>query len=196
MIIKKAEFLKSYAFGYSGGDKDEICVVGRSNVGKSSFINALCNNGKLAKASSTPGRTRLINVFSINGGEFNLVDLPGYGYAKASKTEKETWDELMGHYFENANTLKQVIVLTDIRNTSEKDRQMLGYLYYYQIPFTVLATKCDKVTKSALHGEIGKVSTYLGLGRDNIIPFSAVTKFGLDKVLARLDQILHSENSN
>ena len=89
MIIKKAEFIKSYTFGYSGGDIAEICVVGRSNVGKSSFINALCNNGKLAKTSSLPGRTRLINVFSINDGQFNLVDLPGYGYAKASKADKE-----------------------------------------------------------------------------------------------------------
>ena len=98
----------------------------------------------------------------------------------------------MGHYFENANSLKQVIVLTDIRNTSIKDKEMLNYLYYYQIPFTVLATKCDKITKSALYGEVNKVSSYLGLGRDNIIPFSAVNKLGLDKVLARLDEILHN----
>ena len=192
MIIKRAEFIKSYTLGYSGGEVPEICVVGRSNVGKSSFINALCNNGKLAKTSSLPGRTRLINIFGINGGEFYLVDLPGYGYAKASKTDKESWDELMGHYFENATSLKQVIVLTDIRNTSIKDKQMLEYLYYYQIPFTVLATKCDKVSKASLLKEVNKVSSYLGLGRDNIIPFSAVNKLGLDKVLARLDEILYN----
>lgn len=88
MIIKNAQFVKSYSLGYNGSTNNEICVVGRSNVGKSSFINALCNNYKLAKTSSTPGRTRLINVFSINGGQFNLVDLPGYGYALASKAEK------------------------------------------------------------------------------------------------------------
>lgn len=193
MVIKKAEFVRSYTFGYNGSDKKEICVVGRSNVGKSSFINALCNNKKLAKASSTPGRTRLINVFSINDGEFELVDLPGYGYALASKADKETWDEIMGHYFENSQSLTQVFVLTDIRNTSKKDIEMLNYLYYYQIPFTVIATKCDKVTKSALFGEVSKVANFLGLGRDNVIPFSAVTKQGIDKVLARLDQILHSE---
>ncbi|MBE5730987.1 MAG: ribosome biogenesis GTP-binding protein YsxC, partial [Clostridiales bacterium] len=143
--------------------------------------------------SSTPGRTRLINVFSINGGEFDLVDLPGYGYALASKADKETWDEIMGHYFENSKSLTQVFVLTDIRNTSKKDIEMLNYLYYYQIPFTVIATKCDKVTKSALFCEVSKVANFLGLGRDNVIPFSAVTKQGLDKVLARLDQILHSD---
>lgn len=194
MEIKKAEFIKSYTFGYNGSDRKEICVVGRSNVGKSSFINALCNNKKLAKASSTPGRTRLINVFNINSGEFNLVDLPGYGYAQASKADKESWDELMGHYFENSKSLVQVIVLTDIRNTSTKDVEMLNYLYYYQIPFTVVATKCDKVTKSALFGEIGKLSTHLKIGRDNIIPFSAVTKFGVDKVLNRIEQILSYEN--
>ncbi len=192
MIIKKAEFIKSYTFGYNGDTIPEICVVGRSNVGKSSFINALCGNGKLAKTSSTPGRTRLINVFSINNGEFNLVDLPGYGYAKASKTDKETWDDLMGHYFETSTSLKQVLVLTDIRNNSEKDKQMLGYLYYYQIPFTLIATKCDKVNKAALYGELNKVSSFLGLGRDNIIPFSSVTKMGSDKVLARLDEVLHN----
>lgn len=189
MIIKKAQFIKSYTFGYSGGTKPEICVVGRSNVGKSSFINALCGNGKLARASSTPGRTRLINVFEING-EFNLVDLPGYGFAKANKAEKESWDELMGHYFENTKTLRQVIVLTDVRNTSEKDKQMLDYLYYYQIPFTVVVTKCDKVSKSALLNEVSKTANFLGLGRDNVIAFSSVTKLGLSKVLDRFDEVL------
>lgn len=193
MIIKNAKFVKSFTFGYNGDKVPEICVVGRSNVGKSSFINALCGNGNLARTSSTPGRTRLINVFSINNGEFNLVDLPGYGYAKASKSDKETWDDLMGHYFETSTSLKQVLVLTDIRNNSEKDRQMLGYLYYYQIPFTLIVTKCDKINKAALFSEVNKVASFLGLGRDNVIPFSAVTKFGLDKVLIRLDEILHKE---
>ncbi len=192
MIIKKAEFVRSFTYGYNGDTVPEICVVGRSNVGKSSFINALCGNSKLAKTSSTPGRTRLINVFSINNGEFNLVDLPGYGYAKASKSDKETWDDLMGHYFETSTSLKQVFVLADIRNNSEKDKQMLGYLYYYQIPFTLIVTKCDKINKAALYGEINKVSSYLGLGRDNVIAFSSTTKLGLDKVLDRLDEVLHS----
>ncbi len=193
MIIKKAEFVRSYSLGYSGSDIDEICVVGRSNVGKSSFINAICNNGKLAKTSSLPGRTRLINVFSINDGQFNLVDLPGYGYAKASKVDKETWDELMGHYFETANKLRQVIVLTDIRVTSIKDKQMLEYLYYYQIPFTVLATKCDKITKSALIGFLKNTSTFLGLGRDDIIPFSSVNKMGMDSVLSKIERVLKTQ---
>ncbi len=190
MIIKKAEFIRSYSLGYDGSGNDEICVVGRSNVGKSSFINAICGNGKLAKTSSLPGRTRLINVFSINGGEFNLVDLPGYGYAKASKAEKATWDELMGHYFETADRIRQVIVLVDIRNTSIKDKQMLEYLYYYQIPFTVVATKCDKVTKSALKTELNKMASYLGLGKDNLIAFSSVSKLGISEVLGRFDDIL------
>ncbi len=194
MIIKRAEFVRSYSLGYNGSDNDEICVVGRSNVGKSSFINAICGNGKLAKTSSLPGRTRLINVFSINGGQFHLVDLPGYGFAKASKADKETWDELMGHYFESADRLKQVIVLVDIRNTSIKDKQMLEYLYYYQIPFTVVATKCDKVSKSALKIELNKVASYLGLGKDNIIAFSSVRKLGIDEVLHRFDEILIQKN--
>ncbi len=192
MIIKKAKFVKSFTYGYNGDTVPEICVVGRSNVGKSSFINALCGNSKLAKTSSTPGRTRLINVFSINNGEFNLVDLPGYGYAKASKSDKETWDDLMGHYFETSTSLKQVFVLADVRNNSEKDKQMLGYLYYYQIPFTLIVTKCDKINKAALFGEINKISSYLGLGRDNVIAFSSTTKLGIDKVLNRLDEVLHN----
>lgn len=190
MIIKRAEFIRSYSLGYDGSGNDEICVVGRSNVGKSSFINAICGNGKLAKTSSLPGRTRLINVFSINGGEFNLIDLPGYGYAKAAKAEKAMWDSLMGHYFETADRIRQVIVLVDIRNKSIKDKQMLEYLYYYQIPFTVVATKCDKVTKSALKIELNNVASYLGLGKDNIIAFSSVSKLGINEVLSRLDDIL------
>lgn len=190
MIIKRAEFLKSYSIGYSGGKINEICVVGRSNVGKSSFINAVCNNGKLAKTSSLPGRTRLINVFSINDGQFDLVDLPGYGYAKASKADKESWDSLIDYYFNNTISLKHVFVLVDIRNDSPKDKQMLEYLYYYRIPFTVVATKCDKISKSKLNAEISKVASFLGLGMDNIIPFSSVNKFGINKIYEKLDQIL------
>lgn len=190
MQIKKAEFLKSFAFGYEGGSAPEICVVGRSNVGKSTFINTICNNGKLAKTSSTPGRTRLINIFSINDGQFNLVDLPGYGFAKASKTDKDTWDELMGHYFEHSNAIKQVFVLVDIRNRSEKDKQMLEYLYYYRIPFTVIATKCDKIKKSALINELTATAAFLGLGRDNLIAYSSVSKLGTDKIMFRLEEIM------
>lgn len=191
MIIKNARFLKSYSLGYSGSTNYEVCVVGRSNVGKSSFINALCNNSKLAKTSSTPGRTRLINVFSINGGQFNLVDLPGYGYALASKAEKESWDEIMGHYFENTSSLRQALVLVDIRHEpTEKDVAMLNYLYYYAMPFTVIATKCDKLSKSQIFPAIGIISRKLGIGRDDIIPVSSQTKVGLDKVLCKIEQAL------
>lgn len=192
MIIKNAQFVKSYSLGYNGSTNNEICVVGRSNVGKSTFINALCNNYKLAKTSSTPGRTRLINVFSINGGQFNLVDLPGYGYALASKAEKESWDAIMGHYFENTATLKQALVLVDIRHEpTDKDVAMLNYLYYYAMPFTVIATKCDKLSKSQIYPAVAVVARKLGIGKDDVIPVSSQTKLGFEKVLCKIEQALN-----
>ena len=125
MIIKKAEFVKSFAKteGLDKLNKPQFAFVGRSNVGKSSLLNALCNRKNLAKTSSTPGRTRLINTFLINDA-FYFVDLPGYGYAKASKTEQIGWKSLIGGYLENSENLKLVFVLVDSRHEpTDKDMQ-------------------------------------------------------------------------
>ena len=116
--VKQAKFLKSeskIANNFEGFSLPEIAIVGRSNVGKSSFINGFCNNSKLAKTSSTPGRTRLVNFFEIDS-KFVLVDLPGYGFAKAGKQEKDKWESMIDGYFQNSKNLVAVIMLVDIRH--------------------------------------------------------------------------------
>ncbi|MBE5732915.1 MAG: YihA family ribosome biogenesis GTP-binding protein [Clostridiales bacterium] len=201
MLIKSAKFIKSYASSSTYTKEldqenglPEICVVGRSNVGKSSFINTVSGNSSLARTSSTPGRTRLINLFDINNGEFTLVDLPGYGFAKASKGERDAWDRLIGGYFENSVNLKHVFVLVDIRiPPTTLDKQMLGYLYHFGIPFSVIATKTDKLSKAQASRARQVVATELKIGKDNIILFSSQTRQGKEEVLDRFSQILYPE---
>lgn len=200
MKIKNAQFVTSISdankyreIGATTPMK-EICVVGRSNVGKSSFINMLACNGKLAKTSSTPGRTRLINLFSFNGGEFTLVDLPGYGYAEASKSEKNKWGGLIEGYLQSTQNLLRALVLVDCRHEpSALDKQMIEYLYYYNIPFSVIATKSDKLSRNQLTVAIQKIATSLGIGRDNIIAVSAASGKGRDEVLQHIESFLTNE---
>ncbi len=191
MIIKSAEFVTSVGnvsqlanFGL-----DEFAFVGRSNVGKSSLINALTQRSKLAKASSTPGRTRLINYFKINN-KILLVDLPGYGFAQASKTEQSKWQSLIGAYLENSPNLKRVFVLVDVRHKPTiKDNEMLKYLYFYNIPFNVIATKLDKIPRGQIDKHLTIIANELGIGKDNIIPVSAQDKRGLDKIWNEIELI-------
>ena len=190
MKIEKAFFVKSWADGaaYVSDSLPEVCVVGRSNVGKSTFINML-TGVRLAKTSSEPGRTRLINVFKIND-SFNLIDLPGYGFAKASKTERSRWSEMAESYFRAASNLKRTFVLMDVRHDpSELDKQMLSYLYYYTMPFTVIATKCDKLSRAAVNVRWLRMATVLGIGKDDIIPVS-FKGGGRDEVLAKIAAVL------
>ncbi len=201
MQVKSAKFIvscssaKQYVSEANKSAAPEICVVGRSNVGKSSFINALTGNGKLARTSSTPGRTRLINLFDVNSSLFTLVDLPGYGFAKASKAEKDGWDALIGGYFESSRNLKHVIVLVDIRiSPTALDKQMLAYLYHYALPFTVVATKADKLSRAQADRARQTVASELGLGKSNVIVFSSVTKQGLSEVGALIDNALGLQN--
>ena len=190
--IKKAEFTTSVALGnpYVQTDAVQIAMVGKSNVGKSSLINALCRQKKLARTSQQPGKTRLINYFSINDGLFYLVDLPGYGFAKAPKTEKKKWGELIEGYLQS-DAVSHIFLLLDSRHSpTEDDRHMLRWIEYYNVPYTILATKVDKIAKSkrpmavrALHKDIGAISP--------AIPCSASEKIGLDAILERLDQIVY-----
>lgn len=196
MKINSVDFISSYssfaAYIAAGHVAPEICMVGRSNVGKSTFINTLTGR-KIAKTSSTPGHTRLINLFNVNNGEFTLVDLPGYGYAKASKTEKNSWQNLVNGYFESTKNLKQVFVLVDCRVESQLDLQMIEYLFYYQIPFTILASKCDKIKKSQLEQRIVKLASFFKVGKDNIIAISHNGQ-GKEKVLDKINSILYPES--
>ena len=197
--VKSAKFVKSESKltnSYAGFSMPEIAIVGRSNVGKSSFINAMCNNGKLAKTSSTPGRTRLINFFEINS-EFMIVDLPGYGFASAGKTEKAKWEGMIDSYFDNSKDLAGVLMLVDIRHTpSELDVLMIEYLYHYNIPVTIVATKLDKIKKSELSRKLTDIAATLKVGKSNIFVTSAQDKVGFDKVLERLYQFIDGGNKD
>ncbi len=196
MIIKSAEFVKSVSNfnDIYKSDYKEIAFVGRSNVGKSSLINFMTNNSKLAKTSSLPGRTRLINYFLINK-EFLLVDLPGYGYAKASKEAQASWGNLLENYLKKSENLKAVYMLLDIRHLpNDNDKQMIKFLYYYNIPTVFVLTKADKLSKSAIGRQVQIIANDLGLAKDNFIVTSADKKTGKDKLLDSLDARLVAQN--
>ena len=195
MQITDSKFIKSVADANKIliDNFKQVAFVGRSNVGKSSLINMLSSNKKLARTSSTPGRTRLINYFLINN-EFYLVDLPGYGYAKASKVEVDSWQSLLEPYLLNNEKLKCVCVLIDSRiKPTELDKQMINFLCYYNIPFIVIATKCDKIPKSKVKPEMLKLANFLGLAKDNIFPSSSDTAYGKSEILNRLQTYLLNE---
>ena len=180
---KKAEFIED--------ELPQIALVGRSNVGKSSLINMLTNNSKMAKTSSTPGRTRLVNYFNVNN-QFYLVDLPGYGYAKASKSTTSAWDSVMNDYFVENPKLKVVMLLLDSRiMPTELDKQMLDYLAENEIPAIVVLTKSDKISRSELNNTINKISKEIRFNKDLIIPTSADKKLGAEKVAVLLENYLN-----
>ena len=180
---KKAEFIED--------ELPQIAIVGRSNVGKSSLINLLTNNSKMAKTSSTPGRTRLVNYFNINN-QFYLVDLPGYGYHKASKSLANSWDSVMNDYFIDNSKLKLVFVLLDSRlMPTDLDKQMLDYLAENEIPVVVILTKTDKITRSELGVNMAKISKDIRFNKDMIIATSASKKLGVDRIEKLLDEYIN-----
>lgn len=193
MKITKSRFITSVANANKVvvDEKKQIAFVGRSNVGKSSLINMLVNNSKLCKTSQTPGRTRLINYFLINDA-FYFVDLPGYGFAQASKKDVFGWQGLIEPYLKNNAMLKCVCVLVDVRhNPTEQDKQMINYLFYYQIPFIIVATKCDKLSKTKVKPALNKIAGELKVGVHNVYGISSQTSFGKDELLNKLEQFLN-----
>jgi len=195
MEIRNAKFVKSATDEKNVivDDKYQIAFVGRSNVGKSSLINMLTKNGKLAKTSSTPGRTRLINYFLIND-EFYFVDLPGYGYAKASKSEVYSWQSMIEPYLIDNDRLNCVCMLVDSRyDPTEQDKQMLKFLNYYMIPFIIICTKCDKFGKSQIKPQIGKIANVLGVGKDNVFASSSEKFMGRNEILEKLGQFIEGD---
>jgi len=192
-MINSAKFVISVANGKEILDVNiaEIAVAGRSNVGKSSFINMITNNGKLAKTSKLPGRTRLLNYFSCNNDEFMLVDLPGYGFAKVSDVEKDKWGKLIEYYFQNSKNLRNVFLLVDIRHKpSNDDFIMVNYFYHYNIPFTIIATKADKLSRSAASTRRREIAADFKVGIDNIYLTSCFNKTGKPEIFQRINQIL------
>ncbi len=195
MEIKSAKFIISVADGGNipNYDSPEIAVAGKSNVGKSSFINFMTNHGKLAKTSSEPGRTRLLNFFEINGGEFYFVDLPGYGYAKVAQTEKSKWAPMIEGYLQNSGNLKNVFVLLDIRHDpTAEDMQLINYLFHYNLPITIIATKADKLSRAQQQKAVRNLSEKVGVGVQNVFTVSSLTKTGKQSILDRIQQILEN----
>lgn len=188
-FIKSVADLRTYEADVAAIGKPEIAVAGRSNVGKSSFINMLAMRKGLAKTSSTPGRTRLINLFDF--GSFVLVDLPGYGYAKAPKSEIRRWSGLTDGYFGASTRLVHTLALVDIRHEpSELDKRMVSYLYDSGKPFTVIATKADKLSKAACGRAKAAVASALRIGREDVIVTSAADRTGRDEVFSRINAVL------
>lgn len=166
----------------------EIAFVGRSNVGKSSIINALTNRRKLAKVSQTPGKTRLINFFEINNNELYLVDLPGYGYAKVSKIEKASWGNTIETYLSDREELKRVVLLVDSRHKpTADDIQMHEWIKFYGYDEVIIATKSDKLSNNELRKNEKVIRDTLKLGKeDKLYFFSSVNKKGKDELIDKL----------
>ena len=197
MVIKEAKFMLSAADrrGFIRPDRPMIAVCGKSNVGKSSFINALANRKKLAKTSAEPGRTRLVNYFDF--GAFILADLPGYGFARVSKAEKEKWARLLEDFFAEKENISHVFSLADIRHDpTADDRTMIEFLYYHRIPFTIVATKADKLAKTRVKEHVRNVAAKFKTGEGNVVAFSSETGSGKEEILALLDGIVERVSSS
>ena len=195
MQVKRADFITSMKeYGeYTTKGCPEVAFAGKSNVGKSSMINKLTNRGKLARTSATPGKTRLINVFQINQ-EINFIDLPGYGFAKVSKTEKESWGRMMQNYFATTEDLCHVFHLVDIRHEpTTEDKEMNLFLRQSGIPFTVIATKADKISRGARMKHIAPICRALAVQPWQVIPFSSEDGTGRDDILNKIEEVCYAE---
>lgn len=170
--------------------KPEFLLVGRSNVGKSSFINALVNRKNFARTSATPGKTQTLNFYLIND-NFYLVDVPGYGYAKVSKKLKSKFGMIIEDYLEERENLKHVFMLIDFRHKPTSDDVMMyEFLKYYNIPLTIVATKADKVKKSSYDKNKKIILATLGINEEDLILFSTVLKIGKEEVLGKIETLI------
>lgn len=190
MKINKAELIVSAVrrSQYPEDELSEFLLLGRSNVGKSSFINTMTNQKKLARVSNTPGKTRNLNFYLINS-NFYLVDVPGYGYASVSKKEQKKFGLMIEEYLEKRTNLKRTFLLVDFRHKpSEDDLLMYKFLKYYNLPVTIIATKVDKIAPSKREKAKKLILSTLDIEKgDNFIMFSNVTKEGKDIVLKEIE---------
>ena len=170
-------------------DKPEFAFAGKSNVGKSSLINALMNRKAYARTSAQPGKTQTINFYNINDALY-YVDLPGYGYAKVSQTEKEKWGKMIERYLHKSKQIRQVFLLVDIRHEpGANDKQMYEWIVYNGYRPVIIATKLDKINRSQIQKHVKMIRTGLGMQKDDIlIPFSAETKQGREEIWALIEQ--------
>jgi len=195
MQIKTSAFITSLAeYGaFPGKGLPQICVAGKSNVGKSSLINCLANRKKLAKTSNTPGKTRLINIYLMNNA-FHLVDLPGYGYAKVNKKEQMRWGGMMQRYFSAATELVHVLHLVDIRHEpTMEDKEMSLFLRKTSVPRTVIVTKADKISRAARPKHLLPILRAMEVQPWEAIPFSSEDGSGRDKVLSLIASVIYQD---
>jgi GTP-binding protein len=201
MLVKKAVFISSYDNYKDCPSKNtpEFAFIGRSNVGKSSLINMLTNNSKLAKISSTPGKTQTINFFNIND-EWNMVDLPGYGWARVSKTEKSKWDLMNMEYMLYREQLQLVFVLIDSRLDPQPiDIEFIQWVGEQEIPFSLVFTKSDKQTRNKTGTTIAKFTNELYKTWDELPPIfitSAEKGLGKEEILEYISEVNHSFKAN
>ena len=176
---------------YPPQDMYEIAFAGRSNVGKSSLLNLLTHRKNLARVSGSPGKTRTINFYLIDG-EFRIVDLPGYGYAKVSKSVSEGWGDMMETYLGNRPNLLKVVQLVDIRHApSKQDIEMYSYLRHYGLDGLVVATKADKISRNQMQKQVKLIRETLKLsGDDKVIPVSSLKRTGYDVLLDEMGKLL------
>ncbi len=192
VIIKSTLFVKSATkpSNYPESEYPEVAFAGRSNVGKSSLINTLVNRRALVRTSSTPGRTQLLNFFDING-EFSLVDLPGYGFARVPLAVKKAWGPMMRTYLEQRPQLRAVVMLFDIRRVPrEEDLELLDWLEEFEIPTIPVITKIDKITRNRRATQIKPILEATGLPKDAFTLFSALSKDGREEVWERIEEAL------
>ena len=167
---------------YPQDDIPEVALAGRSNVGKSSFINTMLNRKNLARTSGKPGKTQLLNFFNIDG-KLRFVDVPGYGYARVSKKEREKWGKMIEEYLTSRENLKAVVSLVDLRHEpSADDVQMYEFLKYYEIPVILVATKADKIPRGKWNKHESMIKKKLDFDKtDTFIIFSSVNKTGVEE---------------
>jgi len=191
VIIKNAELLATVVrkTGYPEEGPPEIAFAGRSNVGKSSLLNLITNRRQLARVSGSPGKTRTVNFFAVNGDEFRIVDLPGYGYARVSRSESDKWGGMVEEYLQSREALKAVCVLLDIRHEpTAQDRQLTDYLDHYDIKTILVATKADKVSANVRMKNLNIIKR--ALNKENVICVSALKKTGVEELLAAIEKVI------
>lgn len=193
MLIKDVnlDILATRISQYPEGDRPEFLLVGRSNVGKSSFINSVTGRRNIAHTSSKPGKTQTLNFYNVND-QFYIVDVPGYGYAATDKKTQNKFGMMIEEYLKSRENLKRVFMLVDFRHTPmEDDVLMYNFLKYYNIPVTVIATKADKVGGSKKESNMKDVLKKLDLViGDDLIVFSSTTKLGVKDVLNKIDEVI------